>query len=47
MLFLVWQQGRESFASDGRFAADRDLGELFGSRPDNTLLLKVSYWLNP
>ena len=26
---------------------DRARGELFSLHPDNTLLLKVSYWLNP
>ncbi len=47
-LFLVWSQGREF--SDGRpadFNLSRDLGDVFKLHPDNTLLLKVSYWFNP
>lgn len=47
VIFLVWQQGRTGFAADGRFSASRDLGALFGERPNNTLLLKASYWFNP
>jgi hypothetical protein len=46
-LYLVWQQGR--FQDDrniGEFSARRDYGDLFGTRPDNTFLIKLSYWLN-
>ena len=47
-LFLVWQQGRTDEAVPlGSFAPIRDVRELFGARPLNTLLLKVSYWFNP
>ena len=45
--FLVWQQGRNRFDErNGEFSARRDYGDLFGLHPDNTLLLKVSYWFN-
>lgn len=47
-LFVVWQQGRSDFingASDFRFG--RDYGNLFGVHPDNTFLVKLSYWFNP
>jgi hypothetical protein len=43
----VWQQGR--FQDDrniGEFKASRDYGDLFGTRPDNTFLIKASYWVN-
>lgn len=44
-LFVVWQQGRNrSDPGPRRFDAWRDLGGLFGARPDNTLLVKASYW---
>lgn len=56
-LFLVWQQQRSHYGSIantdplsqglGRFDIGRDVGDLFGLRPDNVLLLKVNYWLNP
>ncbi len=44
-LFVVWQQGRDQGDRDpGRFEAWRDYRNLFGARPDNTLLVKASYW---
>ncbi len=47
-LFLVWQQGRTQNARNpGDFQATRDVADLFGTRPFNTVLLKFSYWLNP
>lgn len=47
-LFLVWQQGRTQDAlNPGRFVPGRDVRDLFGARPLNTLLLKISYWINP
>jgi hypothetical protein len=46
-LFLVWTQGRQQFddspESRGWGGAYRDL---FALRPDNTFLVKVSYWLS-
>lgn len=47
VLFFVWQQGRSDARNPGTFDHRRDLGTLFGSRPDNTLLIKASYWFNP
>jgi hypothetical protein len=46
-LFVAWQQCREGFAGVGDFALRRDTQALFRARPDNILVLKVSYWLNP
>jgi len=56
-LFLVWQQSRsERFlglpggtdADDpGRFRLERDADALFGLKPENIFMLKVTYWLNP
>ena len=47
-VFLVWQQGRAQDARNpGVFVPGRDVRDLFGARPLNTLLLKVSYWFNP
>jgi hypothetical protein len=46
-LYLVWQQARdESWRDLGTFDAERDYRNLFRARPDNTLLMKVSYWMN-
>ncbi len=47
-LFLVWQQGRtQNTLNPGSFDASRDVGDLFGARPLNTLLVKFSFWFNP
>ena len=47
-LFFVWQQGRE-LSSDqaSEFNFRHDLGNLFSLHPNNTLLVKASYWFNP
>ena len=47
-LFLVWSQGRSDFLSDAtRFDFRRDYRDLFALHPDNTFLVKASYWFNP
>jgi hypothetical protein len=46
-LFLVWAQGRTQDGIDkGSFNWSRDGQNLFKSMPDNTFLIKTSYWLN-
>jgi hypothetical protein len=46
-IYLVWQQARFQDDRDtGDFSARRDYGELFTTRPNNTFLIKASYWLN-
>ena len=47
VLFVVWQQGRTDARDPGSFEAGRDLRNLFFSHPDNTVLVKLSYWFNP
>jgi len=48
ILFFVWQQGRDR-ELDGptEFAFRRDMGDLFDLHPNNTFLIKASYWFNP
>jgi hypothetical protein len=47
-LFVVWQQGRlQDDRNAGSFEFARDYRDIFRAHPDNTLLVKVSYWLNP
>jgi hypothetical protein len=47
-LFLVWQQGRaQNDRNPGTFDASRDVQDLFATIPQNTVLLKMSYWFNP
>ncbi len=56
-LYLVWQQRRINSVTGhglqgtygwvGRFNLNRDVGDMFGVRPDNIFVLKMSYWLNP
>lgn len=45
-LFVVWQQGREDSLSNGGFRLGRDLGGAFDAPASNTLLVKISRWLN-
>jgi hypothetical protein len=46
-VFLVWTQGREQDdRNPGSFVPARDFRDLFAARPDNTFLIKASYWLN-
>jgi hypothetical protein len=46
-MYLAWQQTRSDSSPLGQLALRRDLDALFAASPDNILLLKVSYWLNP
>jgi hypothetical protein len=50
-LYLAWQQRRESFAAGvpgiGDFELGRDPHALFDAAPDNVIVLKATYWLNP
>jgi hypothetical protein len=46
-LYLVWQQERLSRDLMTPFGLDRAMGTLFDARPNNVLVLKWSYWLNP
>ena len=46
-VFVVWTQGREQDdRNPGSFKPAREFKDLFGARPDNTFLIKASYWLN-
>jgi hypothetical protein len=45
-LFVVWQQGRQDFATDGTFRFGRDFGDLFSAPAHNVFLVKLSYWFN-
>jgi len=46
VLFVVWQQGRDGFADDGRFRLGRNFGDIFESDAQNVFLIKFSRWLN-
>jgi hypothetical protein len=46
-IFFVWSQGRDQSDRDlGSFSPSRDYGNLFAAHPDNTFLVKASYWLS-
>jgi hypothetical protein len=46
-LFFVWTQGRQDFQSaEGQGNLRDNFSHLFDLRPDNTLLIKASYWLS-
>jgi hypothetical protein len=44
-LFLVWQQNRLDRVNIGDFELGRDAGALFDAPPENSLIVKVNYWL--
>jgi hypothetical protein len=44
-LYLVWTQSRSGSAAYGDFDFGRDQRALFANRPDNILLIKLTYWL--
>lgn len=46
-LFVVWSQGRRlSTGAEGTQSFGGDIGDLFNLRPDNSFLVKLSYWIN-
>ena len=46
-LFFVWSQGRQQDnLNPGTFEPSRDVRDLFTARPDNTFLVKASYWFS-
>ena len=45
-LFVVWQQGRDGFQSRGDFDLGRDIGRMFDAPARNTVLVKISRWLD-
>src|SRR6266478_2300142 len=46
-LFVVWSQGRQgSTGLEGTRSFSGDLNDLFNLRPDNSFLVKLSYWIN-
>ena len=44
-LYLVWTQSREDVDSNGDFRFGKSMNNLFGVRPDNIFMIKLSYWL--
>ena len=46
-IFVVWTQGRDQDDRNaGSFKPVREFRDLFSARPDNTFLVKASYWFN-
>ena len=45
VVFVVWQQGRDGFAEDGRFRFS-SVGDVFEADATNVFLVKFSRWLN-
>jgi hypothetical protein len=46
-LFVAWQQQRSDFEPVGDFRFRRDQAALWAAQPDNVLVVKLNYWLNP
>lgn len=46
-LFVVWSQGRQNSAGvEGTRGFRGDMSDLFDLSPDNTFVVKLSYWIN-
>ena len=46
-IYLVWNQGRGDYVTaPATGSMIENFGDIFDLHPDNTILLKVSYWLN-
>jgi Domain of unknown function (DUF5916) len=46
-LYLVWSQGRTASVPYWNGSFGDNWSELWGARPDNVLLVKMSYWFSP
>jgi len=46
VIYVMWQQGRESSAANGAFQFGHDFGRVFGTPGSNVFLVKASFWLN-
>ncbi|HEX9703695.1 MAG TPA: DUF5916 domain-containing protein [Gemmatimonadales bacterium] len=46
-IYFVWTQSRSESMDDGNFRFRRSMNRLFDATPDNTFMVKVSYWWNP
>ena len=52
-VFAVWQQGRSNFLTpmdpgyEAAYSFRRDYDSVFQDHPNNTFLVKFSYWVNP
>ncbi len=45
-VFLVWQQGRSDFSTDGRYRFGDATRGFFRPQPENVFLVKVNYWFS-
>ncbi len=45
-LFVVWDLSQADYSRPGLFRPWSDLGTAFGAEPTNTLMVKVTYWIN-
>ena len=45
-VYVVWTQNRANADFFGDFSAGPEYRRLFRAHPDNTFLIKVSYWLS-
>ncbi|MBI4535497.1 MAG: carbohydrate binding family 9 domain-containing protein [Ignavibacteriae bacterium] len=46
-IYLAWTQSKVNESHPGEFRFGRDFSDLLSTQPDNVLLVKISYWVNP
>ena len=44
-LYFVWTEQRQDFARPGEFNLGADLRSMFSAKPDDVVMVKMSYWL--
>jgi hypothetical protein len=44
-LYLVWTQGRSDYTANGTFNLSGSFDRLVSSKPDNIVMLKLTYWI--
>jgi len=45
VIYVAWQHGQREFLPGGEFGGLGAFGDLLGLESDNTLLIKINYWL--
>ena len=44
-LYVVWTEQRQDFSRPGEFQLGPDVRSMLSARPDDVVMVKVSYWL--
>ncbi len=45
VIYVAWQHGQREFLPGGEFGGTGALTDLLGLESDNTVLIKINYWI--